>query len=150
MIEQIKQEIERRKIEDVTLDGNGGFASYIDCTVWSVLDSLLEFINKLQEPEVDLDTEISDYMTKNFGKAWGDSIPIDCIRLCKMARDFYSLGKNSKFKIWHNASELKDINESESLLIVYEDDSVYVAPNKSWVDTNKGVKKWCYLLELIN
>ena len=54
MLEEIKSEIQRRMDEDVNLDGNGGFASYMDHTVYSTLDSFLDFI---KEKMIDITTK---------------------------------------------------------------------------------------------
>jgi hypothetical protein len=40
-------EIERRKLEEVEYDGNGGFASYADQVHYSCLDSFQDFIQSL-------------------------------------------------------------------------------------------------------
>ena len=61
--EPLLAEIERRMEEDVSLDGNGGFASYMDFERYSTLESILSFVKEeLEVKEVDLEKEIEEHV----------------------------------------------------------------------------------------
>lgn len=52
--------------------------------------------NKQEQPEVDLDEVIENYILENFGERWDGCVPVGCFELDQMAEHFYELGRNAR------------------------------------------------------
>lgn len=53
-------------------------------------------INEQEQPEVDLEDVIENYILENFGERWDGCVPVGCFELDLMAKHFYKLGLNTR------------------------------------------------------
>ena len=91
--DRLKAEIER--LYDIARDASYNGEIEGEMTAY---DKILSLIDSLQQeqPEVELDDVIENYILENFGERWDGAVPVGCLELDLMAEHFYKLGKNTR------------------------------------------------------